>query len=1188
VGPAVLVNATLSPNDGLENAQLLLNGKDAASPVLVQSGDKLRVLVCAPLQYGFEETFSLEYGDQDDTVTVYTLTPSPPPSPPPSPLSPQPVVMAAGVVTVEGYTNETFGENETAAFADAMAATFNVSADYLTVTVVVGARRHLLQKHISLYYEIGVPDVESALTLQTSIKAVPPGGGDDFQAELQVAGLVGVDRAIFSVYDDLRAVEPSPPPPPPNPMPPPNSPPPFIFTDPDYICPFACSAFSTGAECPCHALSCVGESLVYGDIPLACYPIVEAYCTVTGYTERGCDQCMRRPTTVVTVVAGVETTIGEDIYTPYLYVAVNGTDTIKYMSFKFPADAFADDTIIAITEAENDFAFKRPDRLATLKSPLALIRPAGLMLDADAVIIIPFYTDSTSAGETSGRFVIAETANITSTVWETLNTTWVGDDGDGTGIGYALASFDNFGIYAVYELAPSPPAPSPPPPLSPPPPSPPPPSPPSPSPPPPSPTPPPPSPSPPPPSPLPPYPPPPPTPPPPDVSAHAFETNTSITVESGVRSLIPSFDREPIVVSGLGQNVVVMATLTPDLGFDHTGLMLNGQNVSSPAPIRNNDQLRVLVCAARSFGFNQTFSLAYGEQDNTVTVYTVQARPPPPKPPPPPPPPSPSPPPSPPRPPPPLTYAEMCTNVAETATDANDAASEYWRFLTADDVSEAATAAALCTAVAANAAAQASRAAAAGALNVAAGDNTTAEIAALAADTTASTAADAADMTAETAAQHALNVRNIARALADANRAAADASTARTVGGGVARVPTASELAAAAARADAVWEAIRVGEAAAGNTDDATANAAEAARVWREAVVYKLARAHTAAVLAVKTAAQGAIDVANIATTGVSTADVAADLVKRSAATLEEFKNDTQAVADAYAASVAAAAEAISVVRVEVAAASTMTSTSQAARMDANLRITPSVPIPSVHTLPPDSAKVTGNVTVDGYTVDTFGENETKAFAAVMGTLADVSAEFVNVTVSAGAARRLLATTHVASAFETTTAEVVGVLPDAVEVFTVDVPIDRHRSLLALNWGVIKTASAHIADEVRTSLKTALHDSPEAFVKQLISNGMSDVTGVKEVPVDNSSVRKVLVSTEPPGRVGSEIVALLVACGFFGTLVVAASCYALVFRKRVSTNTYDRMAAPKRRAETVPAQAVRGNARARRGGITVA
>ena len=396
--------------------------------------------------------------------------------------------------------------------------------------------------------------------------------------------------------------------------------------------------------------------------------------------------------------------------------------------------------------------------------------------------------------------------------------------------------------------------------------------------------------------------------------------------------------------------------------------------------------------------------------------------------------------------------------------------------------------------------------------------------------------------------------------------------------------------------------------------------------------------------------------------------------------------------------------------------------------------------------------------------MDTFGENETKAFAAVMGTLANVSAEFVNVTVSAGAARRLLATTHVAigyeitvpdvdtavnlrasikavpppdlvvqlkavgltkvqsavnvvsetvnvvsetvtdvqltavapspaplmsepvtedvevlvasspslapllgptkstepdefeeydehretvvaaeadgpqatspqftpppaaspqaappqaapltapssyvvaavdligyspetfgdnatSAFETTTAEVVGVLPDAVEVFTVDVPIDRHRSLLALNWGVIKTASAHIADEVRTSLKTALHDSPEAFVKQLISNGMSDVTGVKEVPVDNSSVRKVLVSTEPPGRVGSEIVALLVACGFFGTLVVAASCYALVFRKRVSTNTYDRMAAPKRRAETVPAQAVRGNARARRGGITVA
>jgi hypothetical protein len=136
----------------------------------------------------------------------------------------------------------------------------------------------------------------------------------------------------------------------------------------------------------------------------------------------------------------------------------------------------------------------------------------------------------------------------------------------------------------------------------------------------------------------PPSPPPLPSPPPPDITALAFETNTSITVEPGVCSLIPSVDRDPIVVSGLGQDVVVMATLTPDLGFDHTQLMANGQNVTSPAPVRNGDELRVLVCAADTFGFNQTFSLAYGEQDNTVTVYTVQASPPPPSPPPPPPP----------------------------------------------------------------------------------------------------------------------------------------------------------------------------------------------------------------------------------------------------------------------------------------------------------------------------------------------------------------------------------------------------------------------------------------------------------------------------------------------------------------------------------------------------------------------
>ena len=50
-----------------------------------------------------------------------------------------------------------------------------------------------------------------------------------------------------------------------------------IFTDPNYTCPFACSP-QVDAECPCYSSSCAGESLVYGEVPLACYPLIENYC----------------------------------------------------------------------------------------------------------------------------------------------------------------------------------------------------------------------------------------------------------------------------------------------------------------------------------------------------------------------------------------------------------------------------------------------------------------------------------------------------------------------------------------------------------------------------------------------------------------------------------------------------------------------------------------------------------------------------------------------------------------------------------------------------------------------------------------------------------------------------------------------------------------------------------------------
>ena len=144
----------------------------------------------------------------------------------------------------------------------------------------------------------------------------------------------------------------------------------------------------------------------------------------------------------------------------------------------------------------------------------------------------------------------------------------------------------------------------------------------------------------------------PPSPPPPDITALAFELNTTITVDPGTCSMIPS--EESVMVSGLGPDVMVNATLSPSDGFQSAQLLLNGVNASSPTLVGNGDKLRVRVCAPLSYGFNETISLQYGEQDDTVTVVTLHA--PPPNPPPPspsPPPPSPPPSPPPPSPPPP-------------------------------------------------------------------------------------------------------------------------------------------------------------------------------------------------------------------------------------------------------------------------------------------------------------------------------------------------------------------------------------------------------------------------------------------------------------------------------------------------------------------------------------------------------
>jgi len=133
--------------------------------------------------------------------------------------------------------------------------------------------------------------------------------------------------------------------------------------------------------------------------------------------------------------------------------------------------------------------------------------------------------------------------------------------------------------------------------------------------------------------------------------------------------------------------------------------------------------------------------------------------------------------------------------------------------------------------------------------------------------------------------------------------------------------------------------------------------------------------------------------------------------VAKTAVTLQEFTEDTKAVADAYTASVDAAAEAISADAVENAAKLAIATSQTAARADADLCIVPSPHSPpSLPLLTSKTVKavISGSVTVEGYTVDTFGENETAAFTNVMGSLLNVSSDDVNVTVATAARRRIL------------------------------------------------------------------------------------------------------------------------------------------------------------------------------------
>ena len=330
---------------------------------------------------------------------------------PPPPPAPAVVAVVAGNVTLDGYTVDTFGADEQLAFGSAMGKIANVSAEFVEVTVMPGSRRRLLTNTISVSYEITVPDVATAEIMQTVIKAVPP---EAIVVELKSVGLTEITTVVAVVSDTVKTV------------PAPNA------------CPFALCADHAGAECPCYAAVCSGDSLAHGAVPPSCYPVIEDYCDLAGASENACDLFLSHPTTVVTITAAQSAVVDE------------GTPSLgdSYVTVELPEYAFEVDTTIAIGEsAEASMGVARPARLETMRSFIVQLQPGDTGLSAAGIISIPSHY---SPGATC---VIARTPNVNSTVWEVLETSFQTDGGDGTGIGAASASFDEFGFFAVFELA---------------------------------------------------------------------------------------------------------------------------------------------------------------------------------------------------------------------------------------------------------------------------------------------------------------------------------------------------------------------------------------------------------------------------------------------------------------------------------------------------------------------------------------------------------------------------------------------------------------------------------------------------------------------------------------------------------------------------------------------------------------
>ena len=344
----------------------------------------------------------------------------------------------------------------------------------------------------------------------------------------------------------------------------------------------------------------------------------------------------------------------------------------------------------------------------------------------------------------------------------------------------------------------------------------------------------------------------------------------------GACALVPL--EQPVFVSGLGAGITVGATLSTQTS-DFAQLMRDGGNVTSPALVQNGDELRVRVCTPLIDGFSDAFTLSYGEQSRTVVVTTQHS------------------PPSPPPSPPPPTFEATVEDAAEAVLVVAKAVEELAAVVSVDSQSKVAAAyeevavaaADLADLTTTTVAEQANRTATAVALiatnvaiaidvaaqgaidvaNIATTGVTTAMVAASLATNIALNAALAADAGAYATSQIISDARLVAKALAAATSAAADTTASNTCAG-LTLTPSTDEAIAIALVEGAISAAniavlLEAAHNATGVVDAAYAASLAAAGAWRQEVVDQG-----------NDARQGAIDVYNIATTGISTAMVAA------------------------------------------------------------------------------------------------------------------------------------------------------------------------------------------------------------------------------------------------------------------------------------------------------------------------